>query len=93
MGAAPDTDVALEFVRFCYHRRRVAWPALYDEMCAVAARGTFRGMGFGDLAEHGVSFCLSDLPRLVELSGRVVAEDVAAVDGAAARITVRAVPA
>ena len=93
MGPAPETDVALEFVRFCYHRRRVAWPALYDEMCAVAARGTFRGMGFGDLAEHGVSFCLSDLPRLVELSGRVVAEDGAAVDGAAARMTLKAISA
>ena len=39
-------DEALEFVRFCYRRRRVAWPALYDEMSAVAARGAFRGMGY-----------------------------------------------
>ena len=93
MGPAPETDVALEFVRFCYHRRRVAWPALYDEMCAVAARGTFRGMGFGDLAEHGVSFCLSELPRLVELSGRVVADDMAAADGPTALMTLKALPA
>ena len=38
------SDIALEFVRFCYRRRRVAWPALYDEMSAVASRSTFRGI-------------------------------------------------
>ncbi len=93
---APDADVALEFVRFCYRRRRVAWPALYDEMCAVAARGAFRGMGYLELTEHGVSFCLSDMSRLVELSERVVAEDVALTEAselAAAPMTLRAVPA
>ena len=26
-------------------RRRVGWPELYDEMCAVASRGLFRGYG------------------------------------------------
>ena len=39
----PDPD-AVEFIRFCYRRRRVGWPELYDEMCAVAARGLFRGL-------------------------------------------------
>jgi len=72
---AEGVDIALEFVRFCYRRRRVAWPSLYDEMSAVAARGTFRGMGYGELAERGVSFCLGDLPRLVALTERVVRED------------------
>ena len=69
------SDIALEFVRFCYRRRRVAWPALYDEMSAVAARATFRGMGYGELAEHGVSFCLGDLRHLVELTERVIREE------------------
>ena len=68
-------DEALEFVRFCYRRRRVGWPALYDEMSAVAARGAFRGMGFRNLAEHGISFCLDNLSRLVALAERVVRED------------------
>jgi len=72
---ASDADVALEFVRFCHRRRRVGWPALYDEMSAVAARGTFKGMGYAELAEHGVSFCLSEMPRLVRLTERVVADD------------------
>jgi hypothetical protein len=27
----PDPDAA-DFIRFCYRRRRVGWPELYDEM-------------------------------------------------------------
>ena len=45
----PDPD-AVEFVRFCHRRRRVGWPELYDEMCAVAGRGLFRGYGAEELA-------------------------------------------
>lgn len=74
-AATAGDDEALEFVRFCYRRRRVGWPALYDEMSAVAARGAFKGMGYGELAEHGISFCLSDLARLVALTERVVREE------------------
>jgi hypothetical protein len=71
----PGPDESLEFVRFCYRRRRVGWPVLYDEMCAVAARGAYHGMGFAELAEHGISFCLSDMPRLKELLDRVTVEE------------------
>jgi hypothetical protein len=77
---APEgVDLALEFVRYCYRRRPVAWPLLYDEMSAVAGHGLFRGMGYLDLAEHGISLCLPDLPRLVELTQRVIAEETATV--------------
>lgn len=65
----------LEFVRFCYRRRHVSWPALYDEMCHVAARGAFRGMGYSELAEHGISFCLPDLPAMAALTERVIREE------------------
>jgi len=60
-----------EFVRFCYHRRRVGWPELYDEMCAVAARGVFRGWGFAELADQGICFTLSDLPGLAAVAAEV----------------------
>ena len=40
----PDPD-AVEFIRFCYGRRRVGWPELYDEMCAVAAAACSAAMG------------------------------------------------
>jgi hypothetical protein len=78
-------DDALEFVRFCYRRRRVAWPALYDEMCAVAARGAFRGLGYAELSDLGISFCLGELHRLATLTERVVAEDRPAAEAAAAQ--------
>jgi len=73
--AQAGEDDALEFVRFCYRRRRVGWPAIYDEMSAVAARGAFRGMGYSELAERGISFCLADLSKLVGLTERVVNEE------------------
>ena len=72
----PDPD-AIEFVRFCYRRRRVGWPELYDEMCAVAGRGLFRGFDADDLAGLGIGFSLFDMPALSVLASRVVAEEQA----------------
>ena len=66
---------AVEFVRFCYRRRRLGWPELYDEMCAVAGRGLFRGWGPEELADHGIAFGLFDLPELSALASRIVSED------------------
>jgi hypothetical protein len=66
---------AEEFVRFCYRRRSVAWPELYDEMCAVAARGDFRGMGYEQLESLGIGLALAWLPRLAAMSERVIAEE------------------
>jgi hypothetical protein len=73
---APHPD-AVEFVRFCYHRRRVGWPELYDEMCAVAGRGLFRGLSTDDLGGVGVGFSLFDMPALASLASSVVAEELA----------------
>ena len=74
----PDALVdpqAIEFVRFCYQRRRVSWPDLYDDMCAVAARGAFHGMAYDELEELGITFAVTGLPRLVSIAERVVAEE------------------
>lgn len=76
--SAPASPEAEAFVRFCYQRRRVGWPELYDEMCAVAIRGLFRGMGHDALAEIGVGFSLFETPRLAQLVSRVVSEEQAA---------------
>lgn len=73
----PDPD-AVEFVRFCYRRRRVGWPELYDEMCAVASRGLYRGYASDDLAAIGVRFGLFDMPGLAALAADVVAQEQAA---------------
>jgi hypothetical protein len=72
---APEAEA---FVRFCYQRRRVGWPELYDEMCLVATRGLFRGMGHDALSEVGVGFSLFEAPRLAALVTRVAAEEQAA---------------
>ena len=75
-AADPEpTPEAAEFVRFCYRRRRLGWPELYDEMCAVAGRGLFRGWGPEELADHGIAFGLFDLPALSALALRIVSED------------------
>ena len=69
---------AVEFVRYCYARRQVGWPELYDEMCAVAGRGLFRGWGPDELAEHGLGLGLSEMSRLATIVGEITAEDRAA---------------
>jgi hypothetical protein len=66
---------AVEFVRFCYRRRRAGWPELYDEMCAVAGRGLYGGWTHEDLAERGIGFTLSEMPALAALVRRVVEEE------------------
>jgi hypothetical protein len=76
--ACPSTPEAEAFVRFCYQRRRVGWPELYDEMCAVATRGIYRGMGHDALAEIGVGFSLFETPRLAALVTRIASEEQAA---------------
>src|SRR3954469_19845118 len=73
----PPNPDAVEFVRFCYRRRRVGWPELYDEMCAVAGRGLFRGYDADDLAGLGIGFSLFGMPALAVLSARIVAEEQA----------------
>lgn len=77
---SPD---AIAFVRFCYERRPVAWPELYDEITMVASRGLFRGWGYVELAEHGIGLALSDLPRLAAVAC-TLARRGAPVEGAPA---------
>jgi len=72
----PGPD-AVEFVRFCYRRRRVGWPELYDEMCAVAGRGLFRGYGADELGAIGIGFSLFELSTLAALVRRIADEEQA----------------
>ena len=74
-GDGTVTPEAIEFVRFCYRRRQVGWPELYDEMSAVASRGLFRGWSYMELAEHGIGFCLDELPRLAALTASIARDE------------------
>lgn len=73
--APSPTPETLEFVRFCYRRRRVGWPELYDEMCAVAGRGLYRGWRFAELESHGIGFSLDQTLELARLAGQVAQEE------------------
>jgi hypothetical protein len=78
LRASADLDAtseALAFVRFCYERRRVGWPELYDEMCSVASRRLYQGWGPAELAERGIGFRIEEVAILADLVRRVVAED------------------
>ncbi len=60
----PPPPDAVSFIRYCHHRRGVGWPELYDEMCGVAARREFQGWDHAELASHGLTFSLFEMPRL-----------------------------
>jgi len=82
------TADAVEFVRYCYSRRKVGWPELYDEMCSVAGRGLFRGWGPDELAEHGIQFGLSEMASLASSVVDIVAEDRARAKASATQASV-----
>jgi hypothetical protein len=72
----PDsTGMARDFVAFCFERRPVAWPHLYDEMCNVAGRRLFRGMGYEELRAAGIDISLLGLPGLARVVQEVTAPD------------------
>jgi hypothetical protein len=78
VGTTGLTDVPEEvvaFIRYCYQRRRIGWPELYDEMCGVAARGEFRGMDYERLETLGIRFSLQEMGRLAALAHQVVADE------------------
>lgn len=69
--AHDPAPILVEFVTFCLERKGYQWPALYDEMCWVASRRLFRGMGYAELSEHGIFLGLTGLDRLRQLAERL----------------------
>jgi hypothetical protein len=70
----PTVDpIVRDFILFCLQRQGKGWPALYDEMCRVAARRLFRGLGYAELKELGLSFGLTDLDDTIRLVASVAA--------------------
>jgi hypothetical protein len=62
--------LAIEFIAFCFRRRAVGWPQIYDEMCYVAGNRLYKGLGYEELKDAGLDFTLSGLAR----TSRVAAE-------------------
>jgi len=72
-GVADDkiAQVAIDFIAFCFERRGVGWPVLYDEMCYVAGKRLYRGLGYEELKEAGLDFTLAGLARTSRLTSEV----------------------
>lgn len=60
-------QIAADFVQFCIDRRGRQWPTLYDEMCRVAARRLYKGMGYAELRKAGICFGLGGLDKTARL--------------------------
>ena len=59
--------VAREFVAFCIQRNGKEWPALYDEMCWVAGRRLFKGLGYAELRGLGLSLSLTGIEDTIRM--------------------------
>ena len=75
-GAQPVAEeriaaLAVEFIAFCFQRRSVGWPQIYDEMCYVAGNRLYKGLGYDELREAGLDFTLSGLARTSRVTSEV----------------------
>jgi hypothetical protein len=61
--------IASEFARYIAARapRGTPWTSVYDEMCRVARSRAFRGMGYTELLDAGISLSITSLDRLCQL--------------------------
>lgn len=75
IGLDDVSEEVVAFIRYCYQRRRIGWPELYDEMCGVAARAEFRELDYERLETLGVRFSLPEMGRLATLAQHVVADE------------------
>lgn len=71
MAEGPVADVAIEFIAFCYQRNRREWPRLYDEMCYVASKRLYRGLGYDQLKDAGIDLTFSGMTKLSRISKEV----------------------
>lgn len=63
-----------EFISFCLRRRPARWPEIYDEMCWVAGRRLFQGLGYAELSRAGVPLDLTGMGRLRRMVEQVQAQ-------------------
>ena len=64
-------QVAIDFISFCFARRAVEWPLLYDEMCYVASNRLYRGLGYEELREVGLDLTLGGLVKTSRIANEV----------------------
>lgn len=71
MGDERIAHVAIDFIAYCFERRAVEWPQLYDEMCFVAGNRLFKGLGYEELREAGLDLTLSGMSRTSRLASEI----------------------
>ena len=64
-----------DFVLFCIQRRNTEWPALYDEMCRVAARRLYQNLGYAELSGLGLSLGLTGMEATISIVDTVIWEN------------------
>ena len=64
-------QLAVDFVTFCFKRRAVEWPLLYDEMCFVAGNRLFKGLGYEELRDAGLDLTLVGTAKASRLASEV----------------------
>ena len=64
-------DAAIEFIAFCFERSQREWPRLYDEMCYVASKRLYRGLGYDELKDAGVDLTFSGMAKMARTAKEV----------------------
>ncbi len=65
--------IVYDFILFCIKRQGGGWPALYDEMCLVAGRRLFRGLGYVELRRLGLRLSLAGMGDTIRMVDAVAA--------------------
>lgn len=71
MAEGPVADMAIDFIAFCFERSQREWPRLYDEMCYVASKRLYRGLGYDELKDAGVDLTFTGMTKLSRISKEV----------------------
>ncbi len=67
-------DGAIEFIAFCFERSQREWPKLYDEMCNVASKRLYKGLGYEELKDAGVDLTFSGMTKMSRIAKEVTRE-------------------
>jgi len=67
-------DTAIEFIAFCFERSQREWPKLYDEMCNVASKRLYKGLGYDELKDAGVDLTFSGMAKMSRIAREITRE-------------------
>ena len=63
------------FILFCAEQSGKQWPSIYDEMARVAGQHLFKGLGYTELKQHGLSLSAFNLDEMIRLVEEVTSQD------------------